>query len=163
MKATCQHLAGLGPIPPGRDVCEACIERGGTWVHLRQCLICGRSLCCDSSPNRHASRHAREADHALMRSLEEGEDWTWCFPDDVLLRQSGDGEWEEVDPFFETGLSYAQETAARSGTFAAAPDEMTDDGFPLGTWAAEYRGRHRDGSIDPEQAEALEALPGWQW
>jgi ubiquitin-hydrolase Zn-finger-containing protein/helicase associated protein len=163
MKPTCQHLAGLGPIPPGRDVCEACIEQGGTWVHLRQCLICGKSLCCDSSPNRHASRHAREADHPLMRSLEEGEDWTWCFADEVTLRQSTDGEWQEVDTYLEAGLWYAHDVAERTGTFAPTPDEVTPGGFPLGAWAQEYRARRRAGTLDPEQAEALEAVPGWQW
>jgi CPA1 family monovalent cation:H+ antiporter len=163
MNATCPHLASLGPIPPARDVCEACIERGGTWVHLRQCLNCGRSLCCDSSPNRHASRHAREAEHPLMRSLEEGEDWTWCFADETTLRQAESGEWQEVDTFFEAGLWYAHDVAARTGAFAADADTSADDGFPLGTWASTYRARHRDGSIDPEQAEALEAVPGWRW
>ena len=64
---------------PDRLACEACVQAGDTWVHLRMCLHCGSVGCCDDSKNRHASRHARQAGHPVMRSVEPGEDWIWCF------------------------------------------------------------------------------------
>ncbi|HET9519602.1 MAG TPA: UBP-type zinc finger domain-containing protein [Candidatus Limnocylindrales bacterium] len=163
MKATCSHLIGLGAVPPPRDVCETCMRVGGTWVHLRQCLGCGLTGCCDDSPNQHASHHAHDAGHAVFRSAEAGEDWSWCVVDEATLRREADGSWSEIDTFFEAGLWYAQQVAADSGTVEPAPDATMDDGFPLGTWASTYRARQRDGVIDPEQAKALEALPGWTW
>ena len=66
--------------------CEECLKTGDCWVHLRMCLSCGKVGCCDSSPNRHASAHAREEGHAIARSAEPGEDWSWCYVDDVVLR-----------------------------------------------------------------------------
>jgi hypothetical protein len=65
--------------------CEDCLATGGRWVHLRMCASCGKIGCCDSSPNRHASRHAREAGHAIVRSAERGEDWSWCYVDEVAF------------------------------------------------------------------------------
>lgn len=58
--------------------CEECLELGTPWVHLRLCLICGHVGCCDSSPMRHASAHASPT-HPIVRSLEPGEDWRWCY------------------------------------------------------------------------------------
>jgi hypothetical protein len=162
MKVTCPHLADVREVTAGLDGCPTCIEKGGTWVHLRQCLTCGRTGCCDSSVNQHASRHARGAGHAIFRSLEEGEDWSWCVVDEVTLRRRSDGGWDEVDTFFEAGLWYANATAD-GGPFLPGPDAMTRDGFPIGEWAATYRARRRDGTLEPEQAEAMEAVPGWQW
>jgi hypothetical protein len=71
--------------PPIAEVegCEECLRSGGEWVHLRVCLTCGQVGCCDSSPNRHATKHAREADHPIVRSLESGENWCWCYEDGV--------------------------------------------------------------------------------
>jgi Zn-finger in ubiquitin-hydrolases and other protein len=163
VKATCSHVEGLGTVGPGLDVCPVCIAEGGVWVHLRQCLTCGRTGCCDSSPNRHASRHAAQAGHPVFRSLEEGEDWSWCTIDESTLRRRADGGWDEVDLFFEAGLWHAHQAASANGAFDAADDAVTDDGFPLGAWATAYRGRRRDGSLDPEMAQALEAVPGWRW
>jgi CPA1 family monovalent cation:H+ antiporter len=81
----CEHLrASAGPPPPVRtDGCETCLEIGQVWVHLRQCLGCGRVGCCDDSIGKHASRHAREVGHPVIRSLEPGEAWRWCFVDSV--------------------------------------------------------------------------------
>ena len=62
--------------------CEDCLKIGGTWLHLRICLTCGHIGCCDSSPNRHASKHAGLATHPIIRSLEPGEDWCWCYVDE---------------------------------------------------------------------------------
>ena len=79
----CAHLAGLRPVPPRTpDGCEECLETGSQWVHLRLCLSCGQVGCCDSSPNRHASAHARKAKHPVVASFERGERWAWCFVDD---------------------------------------------------------------------------------
>lgn len=65
--------------------CEDCLKIGGEWVHLRVCLTCGHVACCDSSPNRHASKHARTTEHPIITSAEPGETWVWCFPDDAAL------------------------------------------------------------------------------
>jgi hypothetical protein len=65
--------------------CEECLKIGGRWLHLRMCLACGKIGCCDSSPNRHASAHAREPGHAIARSAEPGEDWSWCYVDEVAF------------------------------------------------------------------------------
>jgi uncharacterized UBP type Zn finger protein len=84
----CSHLDQVLVLDPPERLagCEACLEIGSTWVHLRMCQTCGRIGCCDSSPNRHASRHAREAGHPIARSVEPGEDWSWCFVDEVMMR-----------------------------------------------------------------------------
>lgn len=65
--------------------CAECVKAGDTWVHLRLCLQCGHVGCCDSSKNKHASRHARAVEHPVMRSLEPGETWGWCFPDELMI------------------------------------------------------------------------------
>ena len=62
---------------------------GSTWVHLRMCTLCGVIRCCDDSPNRHASKHAAATDHPLIRSLEPGERWVWCFADEVAMIVEG--------------------------------------------------------------------------
>jgi uncharacterized UBP type Zn finger protein len=72
-------------LPESVDGCEDCLAAGDPWLHLRICLSCGKVGCCDDSPNRHASRHAAESTHPLIRSLEEGEDWSWCFVDNFAL------------------------------------------------------------------------------
>jgi hypothetical protein len=63
--------------------CEECLKIGGQWVHLRVCRTCGKVGCCDSSPNRHASAHAREGLHPIFSSIEPGENWSWCVVDEV--------------------------------------------------------------------------------
>ncbi|HEU0192755.1 MAG TPA: UBP-type zinc finger domain-containing protein [Gaiellales bacterium] len=79
----CAHLDRIEvtALPDEIAGCEDCLAIGGSWVHLRMCMTCGKIGCCDSSPNRHASRHARAASHPLIRSAEPGERWTWCFID----------------------------------------------------------------------------------
>ncbi|MGH9461446.1 MAG: cation:proton antiporter [Vicinamibacteria bacterium] len=81
----CGHLDSITPVYPSAKGCEDCLRIGGRWVHLRLCMICGHVGCCDSSPNRHASRHYAETTHPVMRSLERGESWGWCFADQVEL------------------------------------------------------------------------------
>jgi hypothetical protein len=83
----CTHLdhVHVTELPEAVDGCEDCLASGGKWVHLRICLECGRVGCCDSSPGRHASAHARESHHPIIRSLQPGEDWSWCFEDEIGL------------------------------------------------------------------------------
>jgi len=71
--------------PSTQDGCEDCLREGSGWVHLRLCLTCGHVGCCDSSPRRHARGHAAQAGHPIVRSFEPGEDWRYCFIDDVLV------------------------------------------------------------------------------
>lgn len=71
---------------PG-DGCEDCLKIGAEWLHLRVCLTCGHVACCDSSPNRHASKHARTTKHPIITSAEAGETWVYCFPDDTALSE----------------------------------------------------------------------------
>ena len=88
--AGCGHLDTIADVEPSSTGCEDCLRIGGRWVHLRMCLTCGKIGCCDQSPNHHATTHARETAHLLMRSAEPGEDWAWCTVDEVelLVRQS---------------------------------------------------------------------------
>ena len=83
----CTHLDQIAFVRPEGypDGCEDCLKIGGWWVHLRYCLTCGHVGCCDSSPNRHASRHAREAGHPIVQSAEVGENWIYCYVDDVAF------------------------------------------------------------------------------
>lgn len=84
MPDTCAHLESLQEITyPKQRQCDECVEIGARWVHLRTCQTCGVTLCCDSSPNRHASKHARAAQHPVIASAEPGERWVYCYPDDA--------------------------------------------------------------------------------
>ena len=161
MIATCSHLDQIADVPPGAAVCESCAAVDGTWLNLRQCLVCGRTGCCDSSPERHASAHFHETGHPLMRSLEAGHDWTWCFVCKETLRRDLDGAWVAIDSFFDAGLWFARRALEGGGSLPFEPGTTTD-GYPLDVWETTYRARLRDGSIDPEQAAALATLPGWR-
>jgi hypothetical protein len=81
----CAHLDQIRQVTPSADGCEDCLRIGGEWVHLRLCLTCGHVGCCDSSPNRHGSGHAREVGHPIVQTLEPGERWIWCYVDEVGL------------------------------------------------------------------------------
>jgi uncharacterized UBP type Zn finger protein len=85
--ATCSHLdqVQVTELPEAVDGCQDCLATGDKWVHLRICLECGHVGCCDSSPNRHARAHAEASGHPLIRSLQPGETWSWCFADHVTL------------------------------------------------------------------------------
>jgi hypothetical protein len=163
MRPTCTHLDAVTDVGPGDTVCPICVEIGSGWVHLRQCRICGLTACCDSSPNRHASAHFHATGHPIMRTLETDQTWSWCFVDQETLEQDETGAWEMVDPFFEAGLWYAGERLARGDSLPFPADATADEGFPLGQWESVYRGRHRAGTLHPEQAEKLETLAGWRW
>jgi hypothetical protein len=86
MADVCAHIAAVEDVkPPQRRECEECVRMGARWVHLRTCQTCGVTLCCDSSPNRHASKHARTSTHPVIASAEPGERWLYCFPDDAFV------------------------------------------------------------------------------
>ena len=86
---TCPHILAVTTVKHAKKrECEACVKIGARWVHLRTCQTCGVTLCCDSSPNRHASKHAHESGHPVVASAEPGEQWLYCFPDDCLLYTS---------------------------------------------------------------------------
>ncbi len=88
----CSHLDQItvATLPERIAGCEDCLATGGRWVHLRMCMSCGKIGCCDSSPNRHASRHAAAVGHPIARSAERGETWSWCFIDEVAFVVDGD-------------------------------------------------------------------------
>jgi uncharacterized UBP type Zn finger protein len=82
----CTHLDQIHVVEPHtRDGCEDCLKTGDWWVHLRLCLSCGHVGCCDSSPNRHATKHAESDAHPIVQSFEPGEDWRWCYVDRVAV------------------------------------------------------------------------------
>jgi uncharacterized UBP type Zn finger protein len=84
MESPCSHLDQIAVTQTDKRVCEDCVRTGDPWLHLRLCLTCGHVGCCDSSPNRHASRHFKRTTHPLVRSIEPGERWIWCYVDQVL-------------------------------------------------------------------------------
>jgi uncharacterized UBP type Zn finger protein len=85
---TCTHLdqIEMTELPASVDGCEDCLRTGEPWLHLRICLECGKVGCCDDSPNRHASAHAHSSSHPIIRSIEPGEDWSFCYVDEVMMR-----------------------------------------------------------------------------
>ena len=83
----CTHLDRIKTATPNAEGCEECLRSGDWWVHLRLCLTCGHVGCCDSSPNKHASKHAKETGHPIVESFEPGEDWRWCYIDEVYVEQ----------------------------------------------------------------------------
>jgi len=84
MTQGCEHFETGVEVERPLDVCTTCVQIGAAWVHLRQCLNCGRTSCCDNSPNRHATAHFHETTHPMIRSAEPEEDWRWCYADDLL-------------------------------------------------------------------------------
>jgi uncharacterized UBP type Zn finger protein len=79
------HLALVRPVQPHSNGCEECLRLGTPWVHLRLCLTCGQVGCCDSSPMRHARAHAARTGHVVVRSMEPGENWRWCYVDEQFV------------------------------------------------------------------------------
>ena len=78
---TCPHVGQIQAVTPSSERCAECLASGNTWVHLRLCLTCGHVGCCDSSPNRHATRHYHATGHPIIKSFEPGEEWGWCYVD----------------------------------------------------------------------------------
>lgn len=90
MTDTCVHLDDLAvEAAPSGTGCYECTLTGSAWVHLRRCIECGRIGCCDSSPNRHATKHFHSTTHPLVQSYEPGEDWLWCYADELTFELSG--------------------------------------------------------------------------
>jgi uncharacterized UBP type Zn finger protein len=87
IEAPCRHAdeVKVHEVKRPGDACEDCLPIGGEWVHLRVCLTCGHVACCDSSPNRHATKHYHATHHPIMTSAEAGETWVWCFADNEAL------------------------------------------------------------------------------
>lgn len=85
MAAICEHLDQIQVMGSDETTCPECVASGDEWVHLRLCLSCGHVGCCDSSRNRHASRHYAETGHPIIGSLEPGEAWQWCFVDEMIV------------------------------------------------------------------------------
>ncbi len=85
MQEPCSHLDQIRDTSPNTDGCEECLQMGDTWVQLRLCKTCGHVGCCDSSKNKHATKHFRKSKHPIMRSLEPGENWGWCYVDEVMI------------------------------------------------------------------------------
>jgi hypothetical protein len=88
---TCTHLDSIlvTKLPDEIHGCEDCLATGGTWLHLRMCQTCGHIACCDSSPNRHATAHAARTGHPIIRSAEPGEEWSWCYIDEIGFAPEG--------------------------------------------------------------------------
>jgi hypothetical protein len=87
MPQSCSHIAALTSITTAtRYECDECVKIGSDWVHLRTCQACGTTLCCDNSPNRHATRHAQVIGHPVIASAEPGERWLYCYPDDEFAK-----------------------------------------------------------------------------
>ena len=84
MAQQCTHLDQIKVTETEKHVCEDCIKTGDVWVHLRMCLTCEHVGCCDASKNKHATKHFHRTSHPLIRSLEPGEMWTWCYVDEVV-------------------------------------------------------------------------------
>jgi uncharacterized UBP type Zn finger protein len=87
-KEICSHIKDskddAKPLTP--EGCQECLETGDRWVHLRLCLTCGHVGCCDSSKNKHATKHFHETDHPVMKSFEPGEHWKWCYIDELMAK-----------------------------------------------------------------------------
>jgi uncharacterized UBP type Zn finger protein len=81
----CTHMDQIREVKLHVRVCDECIKVGDTWVHLRLCMICGHVGCCDSSKNKHATKHFRLTKHPIIKSIEPGENWGWCYVDEVEL------------------------------------------------------------------------------
>ena len=81
---TCRHIDEISELKTAKaHVCDECVKISASWVHLRTCQTCGSTRCCDSSPNKHASKHARASGHPVIASAEPGEQWLYCYPDDA--------------------------------------------------------------------------------
>jgi uncharacterized UBP type Zn finger protein len=86
MSKGCSHMSHIKDVRPHTKGCEECLKMGDAWVHLRLCRECGHVGCCDSSKNKHATKHFKATKHPIMQSIEPGEDWMWCFVDQVEVQ-----------------------------------------------------------------------------
>jgi uncharacterized UBP type Zn finger protein len=89
MDSECTHTDQIRDVTPNADGCEDCRKIGDMWHHLRLCMTCGHVGCCDSSNNKHATKHFHQAQHPIIKSFQPGEDWGWCYVDEVMLDEVG--------------------------------------------------------------------------
>ncbi len=88
MPQKCEHFSQIKEVTPNTpNGCEECLQTGITWVHLRLCEICGHVGCCDSSKNKHATKHFQASGHPIIKSFEPGEDWGYCYVDDLFVEE----------------------------------------------------------------------------
>ena len=103
MSDRCEHFDQIRPVTPSANGCEDCMKTGDAWIGLRLCLTCGHVGCCDDSNNTHATKHYHATQHPLIRSLEPGEHWGWCYVDrklfDRMPRAPG-GFWAQLKSLF---------------------------------------------------------------
>ncbi len=85
MAQSCTHVAGIREVKPSADGCEDCLKTGDQWVQLRLCRMCGHVGCCDSSKNKHATRHFQTTTHPIISSFKSGQDWSWCYVDKIYV------------------------------------------------------------------------------
>jgi uncharacterized UBP type Zn finger protein len=85
MEPVCTHLDTIRQVTPSAQGCEDCLKTGDSWVHLRLCLECGHVGCCDNSKNKHATKHFHATGHPIIQSFEPGEDWRWCYIDEMVV------------------------------------------------------------------------------
>lgn len=85
MSQECPHLDEIRAVTPSAEGCEDCLKTGDSWVHLRLCEVCGHVGCCDSSPNRHATKHFHHTKHPIIKSFEPGEEWGYCYVDELFF------------------------------------------------------------------------------
>jgi uncharacterized UBP type Zn finger protein len=85
MATACQHTNQIRDVTAKTQGCEECLAAGDRWVSLRLCLSCGHVGCCDSSKGKHATKHFQQTAHAIMRSIEPGQDWRWCYVDKTYV------------------------------------------------------------------------------
>ena len=83
----CTHAGDIREVTPSANGCEDCLAIGDTWFHLRLCMHCGHMGCCDSSKNKHATKHFHDTGHAIVRSAQPGEEWGWCYVDEVFFER----------------------------------------------------------------------------
>jgi uncharacterized UBP type Zn finger protein len=84
---SCPHIVAISEVKlPEVLECAECVKMGASWVHLRTCQTCGATLCCDSSPNQHATKHAHASNHPVIASAQPGERWLYCYPDDAFVQ-----------------------------------------------------------------------------
>ena len=89
MPEPCRHLDEIKITHTSKKGCEECLKMGDTWVHLRLCMLCGHVGCCDDSRNKHATSHFHATKHPLIRSIEPGESWIWCYVDNLIAGELG--------------------------------------------------------------------------
>jgi uncharacterized UBP type Zn finger protein len=85
MENACEHINNISEVTPSSTGCEECLKLGDSWVHLRLCLTCGNVGCCDQSKNKHATKHYHRTRHPVIQSLEPGENWVYCYIDDLFM------------------------------------------------------------------------------